>query len=159
MLGFVRSLEGLSIERPDVNIEVILGQNKILKQVGGFCQTETGLGQHEVIERIKSVEVGPCGRLSSLSEAQEKDPSNRHLRLRKGKEKEKSSNKRKSNQNMLRRRPFEMMRKYGSRGASSSRAVPKAAAWHAAVVAMSLSASIESGVDKGRFVLDEAEAT
>ncbi|THG15785.1 hypothetical protein TEA_023269 [Camellia sinensis var. sinensis] len=49
--------------------------------------------------------------------------------------------------------------KYGSRGASTSRALPRAVAWQAVVAEVSLFASIEGGVDKGRVVLNEAEAT
>ncbi|CAL5419885.1 unnamed protein product [Camellia sinensis] len=166
--GFIRSLRGSSLEKSGVNIEVVLGDNNLLKKGGGLCQAEiglgpleTGLGQQESSERFKAAKVGQCGGLSSLSEAQEKELSNKHPRCRKGKEKvkERSNSRRKSNQNMLRRRPFEMMRLYGSKGASTSRTMRKAAAWRAAVAAASLSASREGGVDNGRFILNEAEAT
>ncbi|GMP32557.1 hypothetical protein CsSME_00006258 [Camellia sinensis var. sinensis] len=166
--GFVRSLRGSSLEKSGVNIEVVLGDNNLLKKGGGLCQAEiglgpieTGLGQQESSKRIKAAKVRHCGGLSSLSEAQEKEPSNKHSRCRKGKEKvkERSNSRRKSNQNMLRRRPFEMMRLYGSKGASTSRTMRKAAAWRTAVAATSLSASREGGVDNGRFILNEAEAT
>ncbi|KAL7212880.1 hypothetical protein ACSBR2_015553 [Camellia fascicularis] len=39
------------------------------------------------------------------------------------------------------------------------RSVPKAAVWRAAVAAISLSTSVENGLDKGRCVLNEAQAT
>ncbi|KAF5933493.1 hypothetical protein HYC85_029664 [Camellia sinensis] len=44
-------------------------------------------------------------------------------------------------------------------GTSTSRPTPKTVIWRAATATISLSASIENGRDKGRYVLNEAQAT
>ena len=53
-----------------------------------------------------------------------------------------------------------LFRRYGHRGASTSKIVPKAAVWRAAATAAvtSLSALSENGSDKGRHILIEAQA-
>ncbi|XP_028080797.1 uncharacterized protein LOC114282352 [Camellia sinensis] len=115
------------------------------------------LDPQELITTKKVVVGGPDGRVSSLFEAHDKEPSSSLSRPTQGKEK--IRNRRKSNHTFLGKKSFDLLRKYESKGASTSRAMPKAAVWRAAVAARSSSASMEGGIVKGRFAFNEAEET
>ncbi|KAL7229539.1 hypothetical protein ACSBR2_008113 [Camellia fascicularis] len=101
--------------------------------------------------------VGTDESSSSVSEAQELEPSSRPAQKKKGKKKVSFSAK----HGCLhpKKGPLSLLRRYGHRGASTSKVMPKAAVWIAATAATSLSASVEIGSDKGRHILTEAQAT
>ncbi|THG02824.1 hypothetical protein TEA_014145 [Camellia sinensis var. sinensis] len=145
--GYVRSLGGSSLNRPGVQIEVQPKYPKITN------------GPKDKISNIKegAVAVGTVKSSLSVSEAQELEPSLRPAQNKK--EKKKVSFLAKHGYLHPKKGPLSLLRRYGHRGASTSKTVPKATVWRAAVAAISLSALVENVTDKGRHILTEAQAT
>ncbi|THG19285.1 hypothetical protein TEA_028484 [Camellia sinensis var. sinensis] len=159
--GYVRNLDESSLNRPRVQIEVVLGLSKELCQGYGLKEIQKSQNRSkDQISNIKEGGVAAGGTVESspsASEAQELEPSLLPAQNKKGKKKVSFSAK----HGFLhpKKGPFSLLRRYGYRGASTSKAVPKAAVWRAAVATISLSASVENGSDKGRHILTEAQAT
>ncbi|KAL7170761.1 hypothetical protein ACSBR2_035601 [Camellia fascicularis] len=92
-----------------------------------------------------------------MSKAYDEVPSSRPES--KKKLKMKLSSRRKYNHQWAKKSYFDLAKRYGQKRASAGISDPKTAIWRAAVAAISLSASIENERYKGRYVLNEAQAT
>ncbi|KAF5950091.1 hypothetical protein HYC85_012084 [Camellia sinensis] len=158
--GFVRSFSGPSLNRPGIEIEVVLGHSQRLYKGHGLNQENQD--HPGPIDHVDATTKG-CGALglgereSSVSEAQELERKSQLVKNRKGMKKVRTT------PAVCYQYPtkgsLSLLRKYAQRGASTSKAALKAAVQRTAIPAVSLSTSTNNGVDQGRLLLEEAQAT
>ncbi|KAL7199668.1 hypothetical protein ACSBR2_021877 [Camellia fascicularis] len=148
--GYIRSLGGESPSRPGIDLEVVLGHNQgpgpgtKLRQAQ---QCNNGLKGQASSSKEGTGEAGLVVQNSSVSDGKVVEPNNRPVIAKKGKKK--VSYKKQNGNQLFKKGPLSLLRAYGQRGASTSRSV----------LNLSLSTPVENGLDKGRCVLNEAQAT
>ncbi|KAL7232299.1 hypothetical protein ACSBR2_010342 [Camellia fascicularis] len=160
MPGFVRSLSGSSFLKPRVELVVELGPSKEVGLIGGLDNKIKGvvvldLGLKDDLQGGPQSVLGSMSLTSNMSQSLEGGVCSRlENQRRKGKKKiERKSNGKKAKK----MKPGYLVKRYGYKGATSSKLGPKEVLWRAAAVAFS--ASSESGRVSGNNSLQEACAT